>query len=343
MTLKNDKKLIAGLLIFIICVCSLLIIQNNELKKQCAVAFSTTGSQNTFCENTYISDTKQVIKQTPEFPCNINSISKETLMEIDGIGSATAEKIITYRDSINGYKNLEELLNIDGIGNATYEKLKEYLYVSPAANEKIVNMVQASEITTSSATQTTTVCTTTQPETEPLIIEEVIKYPININIAPQKLLMQLPGIGEVKSAAIIAYRQTYGYFNHSDEIMNVKGIGQSTYDNIKNLITTGTYQSDIPSFAENEDISVVTTSPGQDVIITPARPEETTTTLPIKLVNINTATKEELMESLSLSEEQAQAIVTHRENVGHNYTSIDELLLFISRAKYDSIINMITI
>jgi len=59
---------------------------------------------------------------------------------------------------------------------------------------------------------------------------------ININIADVVELDTLPGIGESKAQAIVDYRNNNGFFNSIEEIMNVSGIGQSTFDNIKSLI-----------------------------------------------------------------------------------------------------------
>lgn len=60
---------------------------------------------------------------------------------------------------------------------------------------------------------------------------------IDINRAEAWLLEALPGIGEAKAKAIIAYRQANGPFRHTTELMQVEGIGQSLYDQIKDLIT----------------------------------------------------------------------------------------------------------
>ncbi|MFH1749733.1 MAG: ComEA family DNA-binding protein [bacterium] len=59
---------------------------------------------------------------------------------------------------------------------------------------------------------------------------------ININIASQTELESLPGIGEVKASAIITYRESHGGFKSIEEVKNVKGIGDATFDNIKDLI-----------------------------------------------------------------------------------------------------------
>ena len=60
---------------------------------------------------------------------------------------------------------------------------------------------------------------------------------IDINTASAAELTQLPGIGEVKARAIVKYREDYGSFTCTEEITEVKGIGQATYEKIKNRIT----------------------------------------------------------------------------------------------------------
>lgn len=60
---------------------------------------------------------------------------------------------------------------------------------------------------------------------------------ININSASLELLDTLPGIGPSTAQSIIDYRKEVGSFNSIDEIMNVPGIGDATYNEIKDLIT----------------------------------------------------------------------------------------------------------
>jgi competence protein ComEA len=60
---------------------------------------------------------------------------------------------------------------------------------------------------------------------------------IDINRAEAWLLEALPGIGESKAQAIINYRQNNGGFSNITEITEVAGIGTSTYEQIKTLIT----------------------------------------------------------------------------------------------------------
>ncbi len=60
---------------------------------------------------------------------------------------------------------------------------------------------------------------------------------ININTASAKELQSLEGIGEVKAARIIEYRETYGNFSSIRDILKVSGIGEKTYEKIKDKIT----------------------------------------------------------------------------------------------------------
>ncbi len=62
---------------------------------------------------------------------------------------------------------------------------------------------------------------------------------ININTAGKELLMTLPGIGESKADAIIAYREAQGKFQNTEELMQIRGIKEGIYNQIKDLIIVG--------------------------------------------------------------------------------------------------------
>ncbi|MGO1712918.1 MAG: ComEA family DNA-binding protein, partial [Senegalia sp. (in: firmicutes)] len=59
---------------------------------------------------------------------------------------------------------------------------------------------------------------------------------ININTADNASLESLPGIGKVKANNIIEYRAKTKFIKIED-IMNVDGIGEKTFENIKNKLT----------------------------------------------------------------------------------------------------------
>jgi len=60
---------------------------------------------------------------------------------------------------------------------------------------------------------------------------------VNLNRATLDQLDSLTGIGPVKAQAIIDYRNSQGGFKSLEELMNVKGIGQATFDKIKSDLT----------------------------------------------------------------------------------------------------------
>ncbi len=61
---------------------------------------------------------------------------------------------------------------------------------------------------------------------------------VNINDADINLLTSLPGIGPTKAEDIIQYREEFGFFEEIEDILNVPGIGEFTFNQIKDLITT---------------------------------------------------------------------------------------------------------
>lgn len=59
---------------------------------------------------------------------------------------------------------------------------------------------------------------------------------VNINTASLEELMTLPGIGQAKAEAVIAYRTEHGSFTKKEDIMNISGIKEGVYNKIKDFI-----------------------------------------------------------------------------------------------------------
>lgn len=62
---------------------------------------------------------------------------------------------------------------------------------------------------------------------------------VNLNTATLAELLMLPGIGETRAQAILAYRAEHGPFTRIEELQNVSGIGPATYEKLAPYITVG--------------------------------------------------------------------------------------------------------
>ena len=60
---------------------------------------------------------------------------------------------------------------------------------------------------------------------------------VDINTATSEELQTLNGIGPVTAEKILKYRSDVGYFKSIEDIKNVDGIGDKTYENLKEYIT----------------------------------------------------------------------------------------------------------
>jgi competence protein ComEA len=72
---------------------------------------------------------------------------------------------------------------------------------------------------------------------QPTVQERSAKPLININIATESELEQLPNIGPSRAAAIVALRKKLGQFKRTSDLIRVKGIGQATMRKLAPLVT----------------------------------------------------------------------------------------------------------
>ncbi|MFT3653942.1 ComE operon protein 1 [Bacillus sp. B01(2024)] len=61
--------------------------------------------------------------------------------------------------------------------------------------------------------------------------------PVNINTATLDELQAISGVGQRKAEAIIAYREENGRFQTAEDLMNVSGFGEKSFERIKTSIT----------------------------------------------------------------------------------------------------------
>jgi competence protein ComEA len=61
----------------------------------------------------------------------------------------------------------------------------------------------------------------------------VLEGVVNLNTATETELTRLPRVGETVARRIIAFRDQHGPFTRAEELMNVQGIGEKTFDRLR--------------------------------------------------------------------------------------------------------------
>ncbi|WP_238154480.1 helix-hairpin-helix domain-containing protein [Ornithinimicrobium sufpigmenti] len=62
---------------------------------------------------------------------------------------------------------------------------------------------------------------------------------VDLNLADQALLEELPGVGPVTAGNILAWRDQHGRFTAVEELMEVSGIGEKTFEQLRPHVTVG--------------------------------------------------------------------------------------------------------
>lgn len=148
---------------------------------------------------------------------DINTATAAELEDLPGIGPALAQAIIDNRP----YDSVDDLGRVKGLGASKLDDLVDLVTASPptaAAKAKAANAPKAKTTPKRTAKSKTTLAPGRK---------------INVNTATIDELNELPLIGPVKAQAIIDHRP----FKKVEDLKEVKGIGDVTFDRIKEYIS----------------------------------------------------------------------------------------------------------
>lgn len=116
---------------------------------------------------------------------------------------------------------------IEKAGGFTKTALKADVNLAQHVQDEMVILVAEEGETVSEGTENTSPVAQQSSE---------IGQKVNINRATEEELTSLTGIGPSKAEAIIQYREEHGLFSSADELMDVSGIGEKTFENIQDQV-----------------------------------------------------------------------------------------------------------
>lgn len=164
-------------------------------------------------------DIKGAIKKPGVYELDSNSIINDVIKLAGGLKTNASTKYLNLSKKI-----LDEMV-INIYTESEVKKMKEPVDVCEVKDQDLTNCDDATIIVTN-------------PDSNKEISNsnEVVDNKVSINDGTKEELMTLSGIGEVKAQAIIDYRNKNGKFSKIEDLMNVSGIGESTYNQIKDNI-----------------------------------------------------------------------------------------------------------
>lgn len=209
-----------------------------ESGKSSTKSSSGTTEKTTTTQTESSQDSSETQTDEPtQFPVDINYVTREQLMEINGIGEVTADKIINYRSETGVIYNMDILMDISGIGENTLALLKEYLYVSERDYRDIEEYAETQEPVQTEVTSIDTerIYTEKPPETTAAISSttvqtttaEPVMQCVNVNEADAEEISEKLLIDIELAQSIVEVREKIQVYTNTLELLYAKGMTES--------------------------------------------------------------------------------------------------------------------
>lgn len=168
------------------------------------------------------SEQEEMLTLLISYPLDLNAANIEELETLPSIGSILAQRIVSYREMMGGFSNLEELMLVNGIGTGIYEQISPYLFIigqtEPISSEPEISDME--ECNTEFST-----------ESIPML---------DINTATAADFQQLPGITPTIAENIIRLRTQIQYFQNVYELLYADGMTDALFLSVRDYLYVNT-------------------------------------------------------------------------------------------------------
>lgn len=127
----------------------------------------------------------------------------------------TEDRVMDAIEAVGGYTEVANPVTI----NHAQKLVDEMVIYVPAQGENLEELALQTTVTTNASSNASN-----------------DDGKVNLNTATEAELTTLPGIGPSKAAAILAYREENGGFKTIEDLKNVSGIGDKTFEKLQDAI-----------------------------------------------------------------------------------------------------------
>ena len=171
---------------------------------------------------------------------DLNSADRSQLAQVPNIGPKLAEKIDAHRTAKGRFGSIEDLEQVDGIGPKIVEKVRPYVTVTrdPTPTAPTSSPILDPQIRHRDAAASPLPSSPAHPVSRSTGLRKLQPGdpPVNVNTATAEELQQIPSVGTVTAANIVAARAERP-FRSIEDLDRVRGIGPKTLEKIRPYVT----------------------------------------------------------------------------------------------------------
>ena len=236
MKILNNKRAVVGILAFL----SLAVIALSGY-----MVYMLNTKEECFCEPVTdlisLEEPSEEVVETPPIYVEVKgAVNHPGVFEVnenhiinDVIALAGGLKDNAYTDNINLSKKVSDELVVYVFTKEEYKKnsSSNNTHTNTSSTSSSKESYQIDEATKNN------ISIITSSNSDEATSQDTTSKLININTASAQELTSLPGIGETKANNIVSYRTENGYFKTIEDLKNVSGIGDATFEQLKDYIT----------------------------------------------------------------------------------------------------------